>query len=155
MYRRGYYTEHAEDARAYTVEYWRRHPEKAREHTARYYAAHPEERRKHRRIRRARQRSVQERFTPEMEAFVLDGWNHRCAVCGAMKRLCLDHWLPLSRGHSLCVGNAVILCRRCNTQKSNKLPQEMYESVFVRVIQRRLEAQVREWESLTPAIDVS
>lgn len=150
VYRRGYYRRHVREACAYSARYHREHPEKSREQSVRYHAAHPEESRKHLRIRRARKRAVLEFFTVEMEAFVLDSWGHRCAACGKTQMLCIDHWLPLSRGHALTVENAVVLCRPCNGGKGARLPRDVYEPRFIASVERHLEEQVYQWESLTP-----
>lgn len=43
-----------------------------------------------------------------------------CIICGSTNYLCIDHVLPISKGCSLTPGNAVVLCRSCNSKKSNR-----------------------------------
>ena len=40
----------------------------------------------------------------------------------SLKRLHIDHWLPLVDGHILSMTNAVLMCGCCNNSKSSKLP---------------------------------
>lgn len=66
-----------------------------------------------------------------------------CVVCGITdyehwciydQHLQVDHVLPLSKGHGLEPGNAVILCKRCNTFKYQKdldqLPDDMRTKII-------------------------
>ncbi len=46
----------------------------------------------------------------------------RCASCGRSAKLTLDHITPVSRGGKHCVRNAQMLCRPCNSRKSNTDP---------------------------------
>lgn len=152
VYTKRYRTVHAGEIRAANARYRRDHPDKTRQWGARYHATHPEACRKRSRLRRARARGVSECFTAEMEAFVLGFWGYRCAACGSDRDLCMDHWLPLHLGYALAVNNAVVLCRRCNRSKGPNLPKDVYDSPFVTFIQRDLEEQTYQWESLTPVL---
>jgi 5-methylcytosine-specific restriction endonuclease McrA len=38
----------------------------------------------------------------------------------------VDHFYPLSGGNALCVGNAIILCRSCNSKKGSKIPEQFF-----------------------------
>lgn len=44
-----------------------------------------------------------------------------CCFCGSDKDLTIDHILPLSRNGSNDIKNLQILCRSCNSRKSNKI----------------------------------
>ena len=103
-----------------------------------YHKNHPEVSKKHSRIRRARQANVQEHYTEEDELYTRDKFNNKCAVCGSIENLCIDHWLPLSKGNALSRENAVLLCNTCNAKKNNKLPIEMYPVEFVNEINNKL-----------------
>lgn len=48
-----------------------------------------------------------------------------CVVCGKRGKLEVDHVKPASKGYGLRPGNAVMLCRQCNTKKSDKLPEDL------------------------------
>lgn len=43
-----------------------------------------------------------------------------CVICGGTDRLCVDHVIPLSCGGRLEPGNAVVLCRSCNSKKRDR-----------------------------------
>ncbi len=43
-----------------------------------------------------------------------------CVICNSKEDLSVDHVLPLSRGFGLKPGNAVILCKSCNSKKIDK-----------------------------------
>ncbi len=46
----------------------------------------------------------------------------KCATCGVTENLCIDHFVPLSRGGTNIIGNLRLLCRTCNSIKSDKMP---------------------------------
>ena len=53
--------------------------------------------------------------------FARDG--HRCQYCGAQAEN-IDHVVPRSRGGAHSWDNVVACCRRCNTRKEDRLPEE-------------------------------
>jgi 5-methylcytosine-specific restriction endonuclease McrA len=54
--------------------------------------------------------------------FARDGWS--CQYCGAPAEN-LDHVLPRSRGGEHSWENVVAACRRCNSRKENRLPEDV------------------------------
>ncbi len=59
------------------------------------------------------------------ELFLRD--QHLCLYCGKPHRpseLTRDHVIPLSRGGLDCWSNVVTACRRCNSHKGNRTPDE-------------------------------
>lgn len=54
------------------------------------------------------------------EIYKRDG--HACVNCGATKKLTLDHKIPLSRGGTNEAANLQTMCKPCNGEKANKLP---------------------------------
>lgn len=61
--------------------------------------------------------------------------NDKCVYCGvelalktygdrSLRVACIDHMLPRSRGGSDLITNLTCCCRRCNTQKSDRTPEE-------------------------------
>ena len=82
---------------AYGVHYRPLHKEKRQVYTTQYRAEHPEVHRKANAQRRARRRSLPATWTPIQQAFMLDYWQHACAVCGNPKGffwdLANDHWI--------------------------------------------------------------
>jgi 5-methylcytosine-specific restriction endonuclease McrA len=89
------------------------------------------------RRRRGRESGVEDVFPPWLEPIVFSEFANRCACCGAIADLCLDHHRPLREGNGL-VDNAVVLCLACNSRKENRLPEEFYEELMLREIERRL-----------------
>jgi 5-methylcytosine-specific restriction endonuclease McrA len=49
---------------------------------------------------------------------------HKCVYCGAVDKLSLDHYIPLSRGGANGPENLVTACQPCNSSKRDKTPQE-------------------------------
>lgn len=47
-----------------------------------------------------------------------------CQYCGSGKNLTLDHIMPRSRGGQSSWSNLVAACRRCNTVKGDRTPEE-------------------------------
>lgn len=72
-------------------------------------------------------------WTGTMEK-ALAAFFRRCVVCGSSKCLSTDHVLSLSRGHGLAPGNAVRLCRRCNSIKGDKFLPELPEAVSAKIL---------------------
>jgi len=72
-------------------------------------------------------------WTPEMEKSLKKS-QRSCVVCGSTKKLCIDHVYPFSKGYLLKPGNAVRLCSHCNTTKSDKLPEELFEEMRNKIL---------------------
>jgi 5-methylcytosine-specific restriction endonuclease McrA len=104
----------------------KKNPEKRRAIDRKYQISHPDIFRAKSSRRRAKKRGVKEFFTAEQRQKVMLQFGYSCFSCGYKESPCLDHHLPLSAGHPLEFGNAVILCRSCNAKKRNKLPSEFY-----------------------------
>ena len=45
-----------------------------------------------------------------------------CECCGSKEDLVVDHWLPWSFIQYTSIDNAQVLCKKCNREKSDKLP---------------------------------
>ena len=135
-----------ERGRANDARWVKENPERRRASAARYAKQHPAQFRERNRRRRANKRAVSEHFTPEMEQFVKAAWGNQCTFCSSTKKLCIDHWRPLSKGHALTMGNAVLLCNHCNTSKGNKRPEDLDNQIRVAAIERQLVEQAERWE---------
>lgn len=49
----------------------------------------------------------------------------KCAFCGSVKKLTIDHIIPKSKGGSGRYKNLQVLCKDCNVNKGNKVyPQQ-------------------------------
>lgn len=62
----------------------------------------------------------------DYDELVFSVFGRRCAACGAVDRIALDHHRPRCWGHAL-LHNAVPLCDRCNRQKGNTAPESFYD----------------------------
>lgn len=98
----------------------------------------------HKRKRRAAKKGVEEKFTLEMRHRVFSQFNNQCFRCSSNSDLVLDHHIPLSAGMPLALGNAVILCRKCNSTKHSKMPKDFYSSQEMLSLSHYLQNQ-RSW----------
>lgn len=48
----------------------------------------------------------------------------RCVYCETTENLCIDHLTPVQQGGTDDIGNLAIACRRCNSGKSGRTPEE-------------------------------
>lgn len=58
-------------------------------------------------------------IAPELRLKILDRDNNSCVKCGALNRLSIDHIFPWSQGGWTEISNLQVLCRKCNSEKSN------------------------------------
>lgn len=69
--------------------------------------------------RNSKKRLLDSEWTVEMQ-IALEEMFPECVVCGDSSNLATDHVLPLSKGNGLNPGNAVRLCRKCNSRKKDR-----------------------------------
>lgn len=85
------------------------------------------------RNRDEKKRILDSTWTTEMECALRILFD-RCAICSTTDNLSVDHVKPLSKGHGLEPGNAIILCKTCNSAKSAKelddLPSEWKDKIL-------------------------
>jgi len=127
---------------------WRaKHPEKAKATHEAWFKKHLGKRREYDRKKRIQRSSmkihVNENFTAEDEAVVFKVFKYRCFHCGTTKHLTLDHFYPLSKGHPLELGNAIILCRSCNASKHNKDPGEFFAKFEMKSVRKLMTKTLR------------
>jgi hypothetical protein len=56
-------------------------------------------------------------------------------------KLCLDHHIPMIHGGHYELGNFVVLCRKCNSLKHTKSPEDFYDSKKLERLVQILEEQ--------------
>ena len=71
-----------------------------------------------------RKKGLAAKWTLEME-LLLHALQPACVVCGRDDRLTVDHVRPLSKGFGLEPGNAVILCKSCNSRKRTRSLEDL------------------------------
>jgi len=62
--------------------------------------------------------------------FKRDG--HQCGYCPSKNELTVDHILPKSRGGGYTWENLITCCRKCNTKKNNKTPEEANMELLIK-----------------------
>lgn len=92
--------------------------------------------RKSQRKRRGLKKGLIENFMVNDELYVKKVFNHECFKCGSKNKLSIDHHKPLSKGFPLKIGNAVLLCRSCNSSKRDKDPEEFYTTLELKKLKQ-------------------
>ena len=72
-------------------------------------------------------RDADAEWTIEMTNALLE-FQDRCVVCSSTENLSIDHVRPFSKGFGLKPGNAVVLCKSCNSTKHDKMLNELPDS---------------------------
>jgi 5-methylcytosine-specific restriction endonuclease McrA len=113
-----------ESARVKSADWRASNPERC----SSYYAASPEKYRAKSRRRRDRKSAATalEHITVAEIIQRKKDFSCACAFCGTIGNLHLDHFLPLSMGNALTLGNAIPACQRCNCSKHNSDPWDWY-----------------------------
>lgn len=114
--------EQRETARKRAREWYWQDPERARRARIKYGKNNPDKIRalNHKRKASKRGASVSD-LTASQWRQIKDVYGHRCVYCNRrMKRLTMDHVIPLARGGSHTASNVVPACRSCNLRKGVK-----------------------------------
>ncbi len=78
--------------------------------------------RKHKYLAAENFSSTRSRHIPDLvKQQVWDRDGGKCVKCGKTEYLEFDHIIPLSRGGANTANNIQILCRRCNSLKSDRI----------------------------------
>jgi hypothetical protein len=126
LYREKYPEKVREQQREYNRTRRKNNPEKQREHCRKYYKKHPEKAKELTRKRRAMKAEIEENYTKEMANATEIAFGFKCFNCGSTESLAHDHNRALSKGYPLEIGNAVLLCKFCNSSKRDKDPEDFY-----------------------------
>lgn len=70
---------------------------------------------------RAKKRSAGGTFTLAEWMELRKQFDNRCAICREVKKLSVDHIIPISKGGKNDISNIQPLCMDCNRKKSNKI----------------------------------
>ncbi len=137
-----YKAENPEKVREKERRYRENHREERRESSRKHDRNNPDKVRERSRKRRSKRANFPHNFTSENEAFALNYWNGRCAICERPLNdlfgehvAAMDHWIPLANPD--CPGtipsNIVPLCHGiggCNNKKRDRDPIEWLHSEF-------------------------
>lgn len=153
---RGYVADHKEEFKEYKKQHYEKNKQKYKDR-ARSWKQENNERyrqlsRRYHIRRREREAGLGGGLSHKQISFILAFWDRTCAACGKAltekRDLCIDHWLPLSRGHKMCIENAVVLCQACNNGKNARYPGDYFKPGVV----RRIEQQLREQATTAPSL---
>ena len=114
------------DRAAKRADYARR-SDTVRAANALYARAHPEVARTKRHRRRARLISAGGSFTTAEWRALVARYDGRCAYCGAVGPLQVEHRVPLCRGGTNSIENIVPACLSCNMRKHRLTEEEFRE----------------------------
>jgi 5-methylcytosine-specific restriction endonuclease McrA len=109
-------------------EWQRKNRDKTRLASKMHYMKNPEIYKINGMIRRERKRRAGEKLniSNDFINLIKIKFLNKCFNCDTTDDLCIDHHYPLSKGGSLNMNNAVLLCRSCNSSKHNKFPELFY-----------------------------
>lgn len=71
-----------------------------------------------------RRRSQFASAKPQLMLALIERDGYRCARCGAIEELTIDHILPLSKGGTDDLANLRILCKKHNSKKGARPPDD-------------------------------
>jgi 5-methylcytosine-specific restriction endonuclease McrA len=104
---------------------WRKqNADKSREMLKAWHEKNPDARKRYEGARRARKKGCEASLTNAEWLSRLSEFQDRCAYCGSLEKLTIDHIVPLSRGGAHTSTNVAPACLSCNTSKHTKLLAE-------------------------------
>ena len=124
-----------EDNPEYFLEYNRKWHEDNPEYNSKHYETHKDEKTEKNKQwrknnpnkaivitqrRRTRKRQLPSALTAEQWITCKSYFDHKCAYCGAKKKLTIEHFIPVSNFGELSVNNVLPVCSSCNSSKINK-----------------------------------
>lgn len=89
-------------------------------------------------IRRRDREKVDDIWNESYDKFVRLNFTS-CAICNVNSRLELDHVRPLSLGYKLDIFNVCVLCKSCNSSKSNKDIIELRSDIRDKIINQSID----------------
>jgi len=66
---------------------------------------------------------MKEKIPEHIRQQVLERDGYRCVACESNKRLSVDHIVPERHGGKASLDNLQVMCRPCNSEKRDKLPE--------------------------------
>jgi 5-methylcytosine-specific restriction endonuclease McrA len=150
---RNHYARHAEKMRAEAKEKYRRDPKAWMAGVVAWRGRNPVKVQEYAVItlsdQRARRAGVPSTLTLPEWRTIKRLWHGKCAYCGAVENIGVDHILPYSRGGANEASNAVLCCASCNSSKHNLTLEEWLPRKFgdraAAILARFQEAQLAGW----------
>lgn len=103
-----------------------------------WYEANKEKAISAKRRRRALKYSVDENYSIIDRLITMREFQYRCFKCKSQTNLHIDHHRPLSQQNALTLDNAVVLCKRCNSSKGTRHPEEFYGKKVAKALDAKL-----------------
>ena len=66
-------------------------------------------------------RVIRKTITEELRDIIYKRDGYECQYCGSKENLVIDHIIPFSKGGKTELNNLQTLCKKCNSEKGNKL----------------------------------
>ena len=64
---------------------------------------------------------IRKTITEELRDMIYKRDGYKCKYCGSKDNLVIDHVIPFSKGGKTELNNLQTLCKKCNSEKGNKL----------------------------------
>jgi 5-methylcytosine-specific restriction endonuclease McrA len=125
-----------EKQRVYMREYRKKNKDRIKERAAKYAKEHRAQYAEKARIRKERERQLENTLTCRELSQLWRYYNGRCAYCGENKPLEPDHLIPVIRGGGRTMANIVLACDSCNSSKGTKAFEEWYPASTVYSVER-------------------
>lgn len=126
LYQKSYRKNNSKQIAKSKKEWSKNNVDRVRKNFDRWYKENPQKILASGRKRRAKKLELNEHYTTEQYNITIKYFNYKCYNCKSVKNLCIDHHRPLSKNNVLSLLNAVILCKSCNSSKSDKNPEDFY-----------------------------
>ena len=109
------------DVKAYRSAWIKANAHRVPEYNAKWLRLHPEKARLRSHQSRVRRLAVERFLVSESDWLQLcRRFGERCAYCGDVAKLTIDHVVPITRGGRHSIGNLLPACRSCNASKNNR-----------------------------------
>lgn len=133
-HRKKKYIENPEWAKNYRKEYIKKNPEKVRQTNRSYRRANPDRVRASNHIYRAKNRKAYSDSLKKRKSMEVGSWSYKqwgvlvwhysptgkCLWCGRIRKLTVDHVIPISKNGPNTIDNLQPLCGSCNCTKKEK-----------------------------------
>ncbi len=128
-YSKDYYRRNRETVRPKKTQYKRDNPELMRAQRKTYYQKNKSKITMSVRVRQQRifANNHHVAWSRQEETLRRQEFSNCCAYCSISNPIALDHFIPLIKGGSDCIGNIVPACTRCNSSKRDCDPKEWFQ----------------------------